>query len=109
MYTTNRPVLNRPSAICRSPASTTTVKASPSVEACVVTMTDMATVMAGVGPEIWNRLPPNTDAKKPTAIAPYRPASAPRPEATPKASETGSAITADVTPPKTSPRKVLRS
>ena len=92
-----------------SPASTTTAKASPSVEACVVTMTAMATVMGAVGPEIWKRVPPNTEAKKPTAITPYRPAAAPRPDATPKASDTGSATTAEVRPPKMSPRRVRRS
>ena len=71
-------------------------------------MTAMATVMEGVGPEIWNRLPPKTEAKKPTAIAPYRPAAAPSPETTPKASDTGSATTAEVIPPVRSPRNARR-
>ena len=52
------------------PASTTTVKASARLDAWLVTMTAMATVMGAVGPEICARVPPNTDAKKPTAIAP---------------------------------------
>ena len=51
----------------------------------------------------------NAAAKKPTAIAPYRPAAAPRPEAMPKPNDSGSATTIDVTPPKRSPRSVSRS
>ena len=76
--------------------------------AWLVMMTAMATDMGAVGPDIWERVPPNTAAKNPTAIAPYRPAAAPRPEATPNASATGSATTMDVTPPKTSPRNGSR-
>ena len=71
-------------------------------------MTATATVMGAVGPEICERVPPNTDAKKPTAIAPYRPAAAPIPEAMPKASAIGSATTMDVRAPKRSPRKVSK-
>ena len=59
-----------PSSTCRIPPMTTTARASPRVEAWVVTMTAMATVMEGVGPDIWDRVPPNTEAKNPTAIAP---------------------------------------
>ena len=33
-------------------------------------ITAMATVIDGVGPEICDRVPPKTEAKKPTAIAP---------------------------------------
>ena len=40
------------------------------VDAWLVTMTAIATVMGPVGPEIWDLVPPKTDAKKPTAIAP---------------------------------------
>ena len=72
-------------------------------------ITAMATAIGAVGPEICDRVPPNTAAKNPTAIAPYRPAAAPNPDATPKASETGSATTAEVRPPKRSPRSVSRS
>ena len=72
-------------------------------------MTAIATVIGAVGPEIWDRVPPKIAAKKPIAIAPYRPAAAPRPEATPKAIATGSATTAAVTPPKISPRSVCKS
>ena len=43
-------------------------------------------------------MPPNTAAKKPTAIAPYKPAAAPKPGATSKASATGNATTMSVTP-----------
>jgi len=57
-----------------------------------------------VGPDTWALVPPKTAAKKPTAIAPYRPAIAPIPEVTPKASARGRATTAAVIPPKMSPR-----
>ena len=92
-----------------TPAIRTMVKASARVSEWVVTMTAMATAMGPVGPEIWDLVPPKTAAKKPTAMAPYRPAMAPRPDATPKARATGSPTTAAVTPPKTSPRRVCRS
>ena len=84
----------------------TTTRASLIVLACSVMMTAMATVMGAVGPEIWERVPPNSAAKRPTPIAPYRPAAAPMPEATPKASATGRPTTAAVIPPNRSPRKV---
>ena len=76
------------------------------VEVWVVITTAMAIVMGPVGPDIWVRVPPNTAANNPTPIAPYKPAAAPSPVATPNARATGSATTADVTPPKRSPRKV---
>ena len=85
------------------------VRASDKLVAWLVTITAMATVIGAVGPEFWDRVPPNTAAKKPIAIALYRPAAGPRPDATPKASATGSATTAAVTPPKMSPRSVCRS
>ena len=86
------------------PAMTTIVNASESVSAWVVTMTAMATAIGPVGPEICDRVPPKTAAKNPTAIAPYSPATAPRPDASPNASPTGRPTTAAVTPPNTSPR-----
>ena len=109
VYATKRPIRDTPSRTCSRPPMTTTVRASVRFVAWVVTMTAMATVIGAVGPEICDRVPPNTAAKKPTAMALYMPAAAPRPEATPKASATGSATTAAVTPPKTSPRSVCRS
>ena len=36
----------------------------------MVTMTAIATDIGPVGPDIWDFVPPNTAAKKPTAIAP---------------------------------------
>ena len=48
----------------------TTVSASGRVEAWVVMMTAMAIVIGPVGPEIWDLVPPNTEAKKPTAMTP---------------------------------------
>ena len=88
---------------------TTMVRASARLPAWVVTMTAMAMVIDGVGPEICDFVPPNAAAKKPTAMAPYSPAAAPRPEAMPKASATGSATAAEARPPKKSPLNVLRS
>ena len=41
------------------------------------------------GPRDLDLVPPNTAAKKPTAIAPWRPATAPMPEATPSARSNG--------------------
>jgi hypothetical protein len=64
----------------------------------------MTTVIGPVGSEIRAGDPPNKDANNPTRIAPYKPASAPAPEATPNASAIGNAITAAVTPPNRSPR-----
>ena len=43
---------------------TTTVRASDKLVPWLVTMTAMATVIGAVGPEIWDRVPPNTAAKK---------------------------------------------
>ena len=48
----------------------TMVNASARLSACAVTMTAIATDIGPVGPEIWDRVPPKTAAKKPTAIAP---------------------------------------
>ena len=68
------------------------------------------TVMGPVGPEIWDGVPPNRAAIKPTAMAPYMPAAAPfsRPTATPKPSARGSATMPAVIPPKMSPRTLLK-
>ena len=98
-----------PSSTCSRPPSITTVRASVRLDAWLAMITAMATAMGAVGPDIWDRVPPNTAAKKPTAIAPYRPAAAPSPDATPKASDTGNATTVEVIPPKRSPRNVSRS
>ena len=40
------------------------------LDAWLVSTTAIATVIGAVGPEICERVPPNTDAKKPTAMAP---------------------------------------
>ena len=48
----------------------TTTRASLIELACSVMMTAMATVMGAVGPEIWERVPPNSAANSPTPIAP---------------------------------------
>ncbi len=59
------------------------VNASAKLPAWFVTMTAMATDIGPVGLDMRHRAPPNTAAKKPTAIAPYIPAIAPKPEVTP--------------------------
>ena len=92
-----------------TPAMTTIVNASVRLAAWLVTMTAIATAIGPVGPDIWDFVPPNTAAKKPTATAPYIPAIAPSPDATPNASDTGNPTTAAVTPPKRSPRNVRMS
>ena len=48
----------------------TMVNAAARLSAWRVTTTAIATAMGPVGPEIWERVPPNTAAKKPTAMAP---------------------------------------
>ena len=65
------------------------------------------TVIGPVGSDIKEVEPPNKAAKKPTIMAPQRPASAPAPEATPKARAKGKEIIAVVTPPKISPLRLI--
>ena len=48
----------------------TIVNALGRLSALAVTITAMATDIGPVGPEICERVPPNTAAKNPTAIAP---------------------------------------
>ncbi len=48
----------------------TIVKASAMLSAWAATMTAIATVMEPVGPDMSDRVPPNTAVKKPTEIAP---------------------------------------
>jgi len=96
---TNRPSFSTPNRICSRPPSMTTVKAIAGLPAYWVTIAAMTTVMGPVGPEICDGVPPNTEAKNPMAMAPYRPAMGPAPDATPKASASGSATTAAVRPP----------
>ena len=86
----------------------TMVKASSKLWACWVTTTAIAMVIGPVGPEIWEGVPPKTEAKKPTAMAPYIPAIGPMPDAAPKAKATGNATTAVVTPPNASPRRLRK-
>lgn len=78
-------------AIARSPPNTTSVEAN-------------TTVIGPVGPEICIRVPPSSAATSPSTIAPYSPAAAPAPEATPNASASGRATTPAVSPPNRSPR-----
>ena len=73
----------------------------------VVTTAAIITVIGPVGSEIRVGVPPNRAANKPIIIAPYRPASGPTPEATPKVSAKGRETIAAVTPPKISPRRLL--
>ena len=60
----------------------------------------ITTVIGPVGPEICVGVPPKKEAKNPNMIAPYIPAVAPSPLATPNARPNGSATTAAVKPPK---------
>ena len=72
---------------------------------CVATITDTATVMGAVGPDTSVWVPPKSAANSPIDTAAYRPATAPRPEPSPKASASGSPTTPAVMPPRTSPRR----
>ena len=65
------------------------------------------TVIGPVGSEISVGVPPNRDATRPMITAPQRPAAAPAPDAMPKASAIGKAITAAVRPPNASPLRLL--
>ena len=105
---TKLPILRTPSPICIRPANMTMVNASPSVLECWVMMTAIATVIGGVGLDICVGVPPNTAAKKPTAMALYKPAMGPSPDAMPKANATGRATMAAVTPPNTSPDNLCK-
>ena len=68
----------------------------------------MTTVIGPVGSEISVDVPPNNDANKPIIIAPYRPASAPAPEATPKVKASGNETIAAVKPPNASPLRLSK-
>ena len=70
VYDTNRPMRRTPSRIWITPAMIAIVNASARLSAWLVTMTAIATDIDPVGPDIWDFVPPNTAAKKPTAIAP---------------------------------------
>jgi hypothetical protein len=73
----------------------------------VVNTAVMITVIGPVGSEIRLDDPPNKAAKKPTIIAPQSPASAPAPDATPKARAKGKEMIAVVTPPNRSPFRLV--
>ncbi len=99
--------------IWKTPAMTTTVKAMAipfsgfdAINSAITAVN--TTVMGPVGSDINVGEPPKSEANKPTNIAPYKPASAPAPDATPKANAIGNAMTAAVTPPKISPRTLPR-
>ena len=109
VYPTNRPIRSTPSAIWISPAITAIVNAS--AQALRVRCHDDRHRNRHRTRRTRNLRPrpPEHRAKNPTAMAPYSPATAPRPDATPNASATGSPTTAAVTPPNKSPRSVCRS
>ena len=65
------------------------------------------TVIGPVGSEIKVGVPPKRDAPKPMITAPHSPGAGSPVAATPKARAIGRAITAAVTPPKASPRRLL--
>ncbi len=62
-----------------------------------------STVIGPVGPDACVAVPPSAAARMPSAIAPYRPAAAPIPDCTPKASASGRAMTPATNPPDKSP------
>ena len=66
----------------------------------------MITVIGPVGSEIRLVEPPKIAANKPTKMAPQSPASAPAPDATPKANAKGNETIAVVAPPNKSPIRV---
>ena len=76
----------------------------------VATTLATVTLIGPVGPLTWAGVPPNKAARKPTTTAPYKPYIAPPgpSAALPKARASGSATTAAVSPPKTSPLTFLR-
>ena len=57
-------------AICIRPASMTMVNASAGLSACRMRMTVMAASMGALTSDSCVRVPPNTAAKKPMAMAP---------------------------------------
>ena len=61
----------------------TMVNASDGLFACCVSTIIIATVMAAVEYAMRAGVPPNTEAQKPTTMAPYMPATGPNPVATP--------------------------
>jgi len=63
-------------------------------------------VIGAVGPEICVLVPPKSEAKNPIKMAPYNPASGPRPDCTPKAKASGSATIPAVIPPNRFPLKL---
>ena len=75
----------------------------------VVSTAVITTVIGPVGPLIWVWVPPKAAANIPSAMAPYRPATAPRPDCTPKASARGRATIPAVRPPNRSPLRFFRS
>ena len=107
------PSFNTPNNIWNKPASMTTVNAiampfSGLAAIKEVTTAVMTTVIGPVGSEIRVEVPPNNEANKPIIMAPYKPASAPTPEATPKVSAKGRDTIAAVKPPSMSPFKLSK-
>jgi hypothetical protein len=72
-----------------------------------VTTAAIITVMGPVGSDIRVGVPPNSAAKNPIIMAPYKPASGPAPEAKPNARAKGKDTIAAVKPPKISPFKLF--
>ena len=73
-----------------------------------VTTAVITTVIGPVGSEISVAVPPNNEANRPIIMAPYKPASAPAPEATPNVSAKGRETIAAVNPPSMSPFKLSK-
>ena len=71
-------------------------------------MGSSTTAMAPVGPDTCSDDPPKMAATSPAMMAVTRPAAAPTPDVTPKASASCSATTPTVMPASTSPRQLVR-
>lgn len=107
MKETARPSRSTPARTTRMPARRVTTTTAPGP--WLATIGTRTTTIAPVGPDTCTCEPPKTAAITPATTAVTRPASALRPELTPKPSASGSATMPTVTPATRSPRHVRRS
>ena len=93
---TSLPRRNTPQSRMTTPAASEATN-TPCKPYCA-TMVMRIALIAPVGPEIWNEAPPSSPITMPPRMAVTRPAAGVAPEETPKASASGSATAATVTP-----------
>ena len=114
MYWMKLPMRNTPSKIWIKPAARKIARINPrpasrlqvwSITCAMINA--LTTVMGPVGVLIKVCVPPNSADIKPSAMAQYSPAVAPRPDCTPNANAKGRVTTPAVIPPNKSPRKLL--